>query len=191
MLSFPSMSSIEKMIYLKSSLRGQALSLIDNIPIDDMSFEQAWKLLEDEYYDKEFLIDAIMNKIIEYPKCSNIDNTLEFCTFLKFNLINLKKIGHDFEKIGSAGNLLISKIVRMKLPNFFIQELCRRSHVSYPSINQFLTNAHDIGIMFKKTDSHSSSNSHKNIGTPQSKQRVDSFEFRKYSDHKDNAQKAL
>ena len=48
--------------------------------------------------------------------------------------------------------LLLSHIVRSKLPSFFLQELCRRSNVGFPTVNQFIDLGPEIFKMFKKSN---------------------------------------
>lgn len=179
--SVPSLTNIEKMVYLKSALRGQALSLVDNLNIDDTCFEQAWKLLESEYYDKEYIVDYVLSEILNYSCCTDVDQVFAFNTFLKSFLLNLNKLGYDFEnKTNSSGNLLMSKIIRTKLPKFFLQELTRKSGESYPSVDQFINYASEICKMHKRPDSISGNKINSSISHP--KVRVNNSEFRKHND---------
>ena len=152
MSSFSDISNIEKMIYLKSALKGRALVLIENIPINESSFDDAWKLLEEELFDRDFLVNSVISKILDYENCNDLNACVEFSSYLKSKLLNLKKMNYDFREDASAGNLLLSHIVRSKLPSFFLQELCRRSNVGFPTVNQFIDLGSEIFKMFKKSN---------------------------------------
>ena len=156
MASFSGITNIEKIIYLKSSLRGRALALVEHLPVNEDSFDEAWQLLEDEFYDADFLLNSVISKIIDYPKCSDLNSTMEFCTSLKSWVLNLRKMNYDFETVETAGNLIMSNLVRSKIPTFFLQELCRRSGVGYPSLNHFLEYSSEMAKMFKKSSSNAS-----------------------------------
>lgn len=165
MSSFPSITNIEKMIYLKSSLTGQALSLVDHMKVDDSSFDQAWELLESEYFDVEFIVDSVLDQILNYAYCNGVDHVISFNTFLKSKVLNLSKLGYRFEN-NTSGDLLLSKIIRSKLPKFILQELSRKTGDSFPSVKQILGNLIDICKLHHKTES----TSFKNYGSSSSSQ---------------------
>ena len=106
MSSFSDISNIEKMIYLKSALKGRALVLIENIPIKESSFDDAWKLLEEEFFDRDFLVNSVISKILDYENCNDLNACVEFSSYLKSKLLNLKKMNYDFREDASAGNSL-------------------------------------------------------------------------------------
>lgn len=39
------------LVYLKSYVKDRALSMIENMPISDDGFDQAWELLKEEFLD--------------------------------------------------------------------------------------------------------------------------------------------
>lgn len=47
-----SLSNIQKLHYLKTSVTGDAALLIDNLSMSNENYEAAWKLLVDEYEDR-------------------------------------------------------------------------------------------------------------------------------------------
>ena len=150
MSSFSEITDVTKLIYLESLLGGRALSLIEHLPVNEYAFDEAWKLLEDEFLDKDFLVNSILSELINWPSCGNLTITMEFSTFLKSKLLSLRRVGFYFEERNTPGNVLLCNLVRAKLPAFFMQEICRRSGEGYQSVNDFSDFANDICRMFKK-----------------------------------------
>ncbi|XP_015123778.1 uncharacterized protein LOC107045885 [Diachasma alloeum] len=61
-------SPVEKLVRLKSSLRGPAAALISTIPISDQNYENAWRKLQKKYDDPRFLAQYLFNRVLEWPK---------------------------------------------------------------------------------------------------------------------------
>ncbi|XP_034936335.1 uncharacterized protein [Chelonus insularis] len=58
------LANVEKLHYLKSSLTGLPALLIKNIPLNDDSFESAWRTLTERYDDKERLIFSHIDSLL-------------------------------------------------------------------------------------------------------------------------------
>ncbi|XP_015123325.1 uncharacterized protein LOC107045535 [Diachasma alloeum] len=59
---------VEKLVRLKSSLRGPAAALISTIPISDQNYENAWRKLQKKYDDPRLLAQYLFNRVLELPK---------------------------------------------------------------------------------------------------------------------------
>ena len=133
-----------KLVYLKSYLEGRALSLIENLPIVDNSYTTAWQLLEEEFLDKDLLINDTLSKIINYKPCLSLESNSDFLIFIKSKTEELSKFNLDFFVNGSPGNVLLSNIIRSKLYGEFYKELCRKLDCNYPNVREIITNATSV-----------------------------------------------
>ena len=72
----PNMTSSKKFIFLRSLLRGRALSLLQQCVCteDGDPFSTAWELLEGEFLRKEVLISSFLDKIFNYPILKTLDD---------------------------------------------------------------------------------------------------------------------
>ncbi|XP_015118150.1 uncharacterized protein LOC107041867 [Diachasma alloeum] len=57
--------SVEKMVRLKGSLKGEPLNMISNLTVTDDNFEIAWNKLVKHYDDRRLIIAAHIDKILE------------------------------------------------------------------------------------------------------------------------------
>ena len=82
-----------KLVYLKTYLEGRALSLIENLPIVDNSYNTVWQLLEEEFLDKGLLINDTLSKIVNYKPCLSLESNSDFLIYLSIqnqrNSVNL------------------------------------------------------------------------------------------------------
>lgn len=62
-----SLSPTQKLHYLKSSVTGEAALLINNIHVSDANYEAAWRLLLDEYDNKNAIIQAHLHAFMDLP----------------------------------------------------------------------------------------------------------------------------
>ena len=133
----------------KSLLDGKAASLIGSLPDNDNSFESALQLMDKEFLDKELIIEKIIFSITNYCDLEDSpDRVDEFMSFLRFKCIELKQFQLDFLTENSAGNYLISSIVRNKLPESFLLEMSRRGN-PYPKLEVLLDKIPEICKVFK------------------------------------------
>ena len=154
---------------LKSLLDGKAASLIGSLLDDENSLETALELLDKEFLDKELIIERIISSITSYRDLENSPDLVdEFMSFLRFKCIELKQFQLDFSTENSAGNYLISSIVRNKLPESFLMEMSRRGN-RYPKLEVLLDKISEICKVLKgqkasskKTESLKKTDSYKN-----------------------------
>ena len=74
----PNLTGAQKLIYLKGYLTGEALNIVENIPVEDDSFDQAVKLLDLNFLDKELIIDKTLNAILSAPEVGQVNDVEAF-----------------------------------------------------------------------------------------------------------------
>lgn len=55
------LSDVEKLFYLRSYLKGEALSLINNLPIVNSSYNESFEILKKRYDNDVVLINSHIN----------------------------------------------------------------------------------------------------------------------------------
>lgn len=68
--SSPNLSTIQKFYYLRSSLDGEALKLIQTIPISNEQYSVAWNLLKDHYQNPRRLKRIYVQSLFDLPERS-------------------------------------------------------------------------------------------------------------------------
>ena len=139
----PGLNESQKFLYLKAYLRGKASSMVEGIPCGENAFKEALELLEKEFLDKELIIQQILSSIINYRDVNSPDDVENFISFLRYKCVELKKFRLDFLAKDSSGNYLISSLIRGKLPEFYLLEMCRRE-MPYPKLEDLLEKIPDI-----------------------------------------------
>ena len=91
-------------------------------------------------------------------KCRRAYINIGHTILLRFELVDLQKFDLDFTLEGSPGNLLLSDIVRDKLPKFFLTELSRHSKNVYPKIKDLLENSSDLFKILSTKNSNNNRN---------------------------------
>lgn len=61
------LSNLQRLHYLKSSLKGDALQLIQHYDLADGNYQAAWEKLISRYDNKNFLVAAHLKSLIHYP----------------------------------------------------------------------------------------------------------------------------
>lgn len=59
-----SISTINKFHYLKSFLKGSALSTINRIPVTERNYRMAWQLLKDRFHNKRSIVNSCLSTFI-------------------------------------------------------------------------------------------------------------------------------
>ena len=119
----PNMTSTQKFIFLRSLLRGRALSLLQQCECteDADPFFTVWESLEGEFLRKGVLINASLGKIFYCTQIKTLDEIKKYLTFIRFKEVDLRSLGIKFPGEGEVylGNTLLYFLVRSKLPHFF------------------------------------------------------------------------
>ena len=139
-------SDDQKLTFLKTRLSDQPLALIYNLD----NFSNAWQLLSDTYLNKEAIVDSIFQDIISEEPVQSIIKIKNLFTKIRFKLSELKSFGINWED-DSCYSLLLSRIIRNKLPPFFLQELGRSTGNYYPHMVQLMTVSFSVIDFFESS----------------------------------------
>lgn len=63
----PDLAAVEKLSYLKSSLKGDPLSMIQALPLADANFEIAWRMLVDRFQNKKLIVSIHVESLLDAP----------------------------------------------------------------------------------------------------------------------------
>lgn len=138
------LTNIQKLIYLKSLLRGKALSLVENFPLEDASYHLTVSVLEREFFDVDLIIDEIYSSMTSASKCNSLSDVNMMLDSWRLRVIELQQLGLDFLCAHTAGLSLLSKLLRDKLPNFYLREVCKMCNSPYPTVQQIFDSSSDL-----------------------------------------------
>ena len=111
------LSNVSKLSYLRSYLKGNALSAINGLQLTNANYQEAVKILKSRFGDKDRVSSALINKLLNIQSVSNdvsklriFHDQVESCTR------NLATIG-----IAPDGyEIVLLNLMRNKLPNEFL-----------------------------------------------------------------------
>lgn len=63
----PSLKKVQKMQYLKSLLKEEALQLVKHLPVTDINYDIAWEKLITRYDKKSHIVQQLIKKFIDQP----------------------------------------------------------------------------------------------------------------------------
>ena len=92
-----SLGNIQKLQYLKTSLRDEPAQLLSHLPASNNNYEVAMKLLEDRYDNTRMIIRTHLDAIIDLPdlKQGTPDALPKMVTFYVENTMGISAIGLD------------------------------------------------------------------------------------------------
>lgn len=134
-----SLSNVNKLHHLKSSLSGDAELVLRQFAIEDKNFEPAWNLLNRRFANKRMLVNAHLSKLLSQPKVNSsgadairriLDTSIETITSIQSLLTNETR----FET-------LLIYILTQKLDIKTVQawEQSIDSNDGFPTLNEFTT----------------------------------------------------
>ena len=141
-----------KMICLKQYLKGHAYRLLLNLEYNQEAYAEAWKILDEEFYDQQKIIDMSIKKLLDMTCEAKIDKWRSFINDVKVMLCDLKNLKVNFLEEGS-GNLLLSHIIFTKLPTPLRRELINICG-NYPTVNELFEHYNDILYKLERTWRH-------------------------------------
>ena len=140
----PNLTEAQKFIYLKGYLQGEALVLVENIPVTDNGFSLAFQQLDFHFLDKEKIVDKVLDQILIIDEAKTLSEVEPLVRTLNNKIQDLKGLEIDLLEEDSAALLLVSKVISKKLPSQFLIELSRETCSTYPNFNQLLSKYRDI-----------------------------------------------
>ena len=135
----PNLTDSQKLIYLRGYLLGEALSLVENLPVLNDSYLEPLTLLDKNFLEKDLIIDKTLNSILIAPEVSHLNEVESFVRLVANKVQDLKGLGVNLSLDGSSGLLLLSKIINLKLPRQILIKLSRKTNSNYPNFNQLLS----------------------------------------------------
>lgn len=137
-----SLTSTQKLHYLKASVIGEAALLINNIKVKSTNYESAWRLLVNEYDDQNAIIYAHINAFADLPymKTENISELKKLRDTVASRTA-LMDLGHPVDMWENLLVYIISKKFSSKTREEW--NMRRGSSDAYPSyqeIHEFMTN---------------------------------------------------
>ena len=119
------LSEIQKFLYLKGVLKGEASELISGLTLSAANYQKAIELLRDRFGNKQILITKHLDVLATLPRVENINDVVSLRKFfdtLETSVRNLSVLGKNTE---SYGSLLIS-VIFDRIPNELQVIIARR-----------------------------------------------------------------
>ena len=132
----PNLTKLQKFVYLKGYLLGEALNVVENIPVTDDGYDLAFEQLDFNFLDVDNIVDKVLGEILHCNEAKSLNEVESLIRSLTNKIVDLKGLGVDLLQNNSASLLLVSKIINEKLPRSFLIELSRETGTSYPNFNQ-------------------------------------------------------
>ena len=67
-VSNPSATPVEKLHYLKTSLKGEAEQVTRQLPTTDANFDRTWQALKEHYENRRLLVRSYISRLVSLPK---------------------------------------------------------------------------------------------------------------------------
>jgi hypothetical protein len=136
------LSNAQKLQYLVGALKGDALRVIQSLPITDANFQIAWDLLKERYCNKRQLVFSLIKRIETLTQC-----TKEDASQLLFIVDTTKVVTRSLENLGLhpsgfADSILVYLIVQKLDPTtraWWERELVDDSIPTLKELLKFLT----------------------------------------------------
>ena len=157
----PNLTKSQKFVYLKGYLKGEALSVVENIPVTEEGFDLAFEQLDFNFLDTDNIIDKVFSEILHFNEAKNLSEVEPLVRSLVNKVVDLKGLGINLLEDNSAALLLFSKIVNEKLPRSFLVELSRETSTTYPNFNQLVNEYQSIIARLRLGHNESSGARHK------------------------------
>ena len=135
------LSNIEKFTYLRSYLKGNALKVIEGLPLDESNYNEAKNLLINRFANPQLIISAHMNKLLKIEKVNttNVNDLRKLYDGIEGNVRALGSYGIE---LSSFGPLLIP-VALEKLPNGIQLQVSRKLGNETWDVNKFLSVIND------------------------------------------------
>jgi hypothetical protein len=146
--AFPAMSNNTKFMYLRSQLSGKAYALIENLVVDETTFETAVKILDKEFKNRSEIFIATMSAILNEPPSTTLEAACDVVARFRTKMHELQKLDYDFSN-NEASVEFVSMILRSKLPKFVNIEIGRLTDKSNPSYEVIIDNIMKVKMLLQ------------------------------------------
>ncbi|KOB73051.1 Uncharacterized protein OBRU01_10652, partial [Operophtera brumata] len=132
------LSACEKLYYLRSLLSGEALDIIKNLPLNDVSYGEALMLLENRYANTSKIVNFHVNSMLDLPtftRCTAI-NLRSIISNVTMHLAALKNL----EQPVQHWDTLLVNILAKKVDNYTVRGFhLDRNSKEVPTFSEFLS----------------------------------------------------
>lgn len=155
-----SLSDVQRLCYLRKYLEGEALALINNLPLINDSYEAAIELLKKRYDNESLIINSHIYAILDIPTIQKgtAANIREFVSICKQHLSALTNLKQPIDQ----WDMIIICILTKKLDlytNRAFQLVKDKSKL--PTLTEFFEFLECRAISFENTNSTDSNNGHR------------------------------
>nr|XP_012227877.1 PREDICTED: uncharacterized protein LOC105675368 [Linepithema humile] len=136
------LSNTQKFHYLKTSVIGDAVLLINNLRISDANYDSAWQLLLDEFNDEQTLVYSHLHAFVSLPqmKTENINDLKQLRDTVSASIAALNNLGRPVDQWDDILVYLISqKFSPRTRSKWNLKRPANNVLPSYKDINSFLT----------------------------------------------------
>ena len=134
----PNLANAQKLIYLKNFVKGEALSTIESIDVNDEGFKTAFDLFDFNFLNKEETRDRTLDTILSLSEAKFLKEVETLIRTANSKLHDLRSLNLDLLEVDSAGLVLVSNIICNKLPQHFLFKLFKETSTNYPSFSEIL-----------------------------------------------------
>lgn len=129
---------VEKLFYLKSYLKGEPLSLINNLPLTNSSYKEAFQILNNRYNNETLIVNSHINALLDIPNIhkGTVSSLREFLSKVKQELSSLKNLKQPVD----SWDMILICILTKKLDQFTNRSYqIDRDSSKLPTLEEFLT----------------------------------------------------
>jgi hypothetical protein len=129
------LSDIDKLHYLKASLKGEASNKAKIFEIDGLNYQKAWELLERSYEVKRILVARHLSLILNLPTVEK-ENTSEISRLaddMQQHVASLNTLGV------SVGSEMLVHVLESKIPKVTLEKWeATLDRDEYPTVDKFI-----------------------------------------------------
>lgn len=143
----PNYSDYTKLYYLKDSLTGTALSMINRLPTSDGNYRLAWKLLKERFHNKRAITSQCLNRIINFPKLTqqSAAQLRELIDVIRESLQTIEQLDIPIDQWDAIIVFLIESKLEMSMKLEWERTLNGTTEVpTYEKMTEFLETQHRI-----------------------------------------------
>lgn len=141
----PGIQDVEKLFYLRNYLKGEALTLIVNLPIVNASYSEALNILKQRFDNESMLINSHIYSLLDIPNMQKGNSIAlrEFISHIKQQLGALKNLKQPIE----SWDMILICILSKKLDQYTNRAYqVDKDNNKLPTLNEFLQFLEDRAI---------------------------------------------
>lgn len=137
-----SLTGVQKLHYLKSSLTGEACLALKNIAITEANYSTAWDLLKRRYDNTRLIVHSYLRTLLGIPNMSSpstkdLRSLRDKANDIRQALINLGRPVEDWDDLFNF--LIISKLDRASLSDWELKLGASTALPTFTELDEFLT----------------------------------------------------